>query len=130
MNVTRKAVDSGCGAADPAVRESVETIALMINLFAPYTAAEMWDILGHESNCALVEWRDADSSLLVADEITVAVQVDGKVRDRLVLPADVSEEDALALALDADRIKKSVGEREIVKTFVRLPRIISIATKG
>ena len=52
------------------------------------------------------------------------------MRDRLVLPADVSEEDALALALDADRIKKSVGEREIVKTFVRLPRIISIATKG
>ncbi len=130
VNVTRKAVDSGCGAADPAVRESVETIALMINLFAPYTAAEMWDILGHESNCALVEWREADSSLLVADEITIAVQVDGKVRDRLVLPADVSEEDALARALDADRIKKSVGEREIVKTFVRLPRIISIATKG
>src|SRR5699024_2367611 len=90
VNVTRKAIDSGCGVSDPAVRESAETIAMMLSLFAPYCAEDMWRLLGHEAGVALVEWPEADESLLVEASVKIAVQVDGKVRDVLELPADIS----------------------------------------
>ncbi|MBB4071349.1 leucine--tRNA ligase [Canibacter oris] len=129
VNVTRKAIDSGAGAADPAVRESVEVIALMLNLFAPYCAEDMWANLGHEPTVALATWPQADESLLVEDTVTVVVQVDGKVRDRLELAAAVSEEEATAAALASERVAQNLEGREIVKVIVRLPKIISIASK-
>ncbi|WP_372432818.1 leucine--tRNA ligase [Leucobacter chromiisoli] len=129
VNVTRKAVDSGCGAADPAVRESVEAIAVILSLFAPYTAEDMWAKLGHEPTVALVTWPEADPALLVEDEITLVVQVDGKVRDRLTLPASVSAEDAEAAARASAAVQRAVGDRAVVNVVVRVPKIVSIATK-
>ena len=130
VNVTRKAIDGTVGGADPAVRESAQTIAMMLSLFAPYCAEDMWAHLGHEATVALVEWPEADASLLVEQEIKVAVQVDGKVRDVLVLPANVSEEDAEAAARSSESVARSINEREVVRVIVRLPKIVSIATKG
>lgn len=129
VNVTRKAIDSGCGAADPAVRESAEAIAMILSIFAPYAAEDMWAKLGHEPTVALVEWPAADPSLLVEDEVTMVVQVDGKVRDRLTLPASVSEADAEAAARASAAVQRAVGEREIVNVVVRVPKIVSIVTR-
>ena len=129
VNVTRKAIDSGCGAADPAVRESAEAIAVILSLFAPYAAEEMWSMLGHEPTVALVEWPQADPALLVEDEITVVVQVGGKVRDRLVLAASATEEEALAAAYASDAVTRAIGEGTVVNEVVRLPKIVSIAVK-
>ncbi|PRI12253.1 leucine--tRNA ligase [Leucobacter massiliensis] len=129
VNVTRKAIDAGCGAADPAVRESAETIAMILSLFAPYTAEDMWAKLGHEPTVALAVWPEADPSLLVEDEVTMVVQVDGKVRDRLTLPASVSAEDAEAAARASAAVQRSIGEREIVNVVVRVPKIVSIVTR-
>lgn len=129
VNLTRKAIDSGVGAADPAVRESAEVIAMILSAFAPYTAEDMWAMLGHEPTVALVTWPKADEALLVAEEITVVVQVDGKVRDKIEMPADVGEDEATALALASDHVQRSIGGRDVVKTIVRLPRIISLVTR-
>ncbi|MBN9613860.1 MAG: class I tRNA ligase family protein, partial [Actinobacteria bacterium] len=129
VNVTRKAIDSGAGAADPAVRESAETIALILSLFAPYTAEDIWARLGHEPTVALVEWPAADPSLLVEDEVTMVVQVDGKVRDRLTLPASVSEAEAEAAARASAAVQRAIGDREIANVIVRVPKIVSIATR-
>ena len=129
VNVTRKAIDSGVGAADPAVRESAEAIAMILSLFAPYTAEDMWAILGHEPTVALQVWPAADPALLVESEITLVVQVDGKVRDRLTLPASVSEDAARAAALDSAAVLRAIGDREIANVIVRVPKIVSIATK-
>lgn len=129
VNVTRKAIDTGAGAGDPAVRESAEAIAMILSLFAPYTAEDMWARLGHEPTVALAEWPAADESLLVEDEVTMVVQVDGKVRDRLTLPASVSEDEARAAALDAAGVQRAIGDRQIVNVIVRVPKIVSIATK-
>ena len=126
VNVTRKAIDSGAGKADPAVRESAEAIAMILDLFAPYTAEDMWAALGHEPTVALVVWPEADPALLVEDEITVVVQVDGKVRAKLTLPADIAEADAEALALANADVLRSVGDRQVAKVIVRLPKIISV----
>ncbi|WP_449277464.1 leucine--tRNA ligase [Leucobacter sp. GX24907] len=129
VNVTRKAIDSGCGAADAAVRESAEAIAVILSLFAPYTAEDMWSKLGFEPTVALAQWPAADESLLVEDEITLVVQVNGKVRDRLTLPASTSEADARAQAQASEAVKRAIGDGTVTNVIVRLPKIVSIAVK-
>ena len=129
VNVTRKAIDSGVGVADPAVRESAEALTVILSLFAPYAAEDMWSKLGYEPSVALVEWPIADESLLVEDEVTMVVQVDGKVRDRLTLPASVSEAEAEAAARESTAVQRAIGDRQIVNVIVRVPKIVSIATK-
>ena len=102
---------------------------MILSLFAPYTAEDMWAKLGHEPTVALQVWPTADESLLVEDEVTMVVQVDGKVRERLTLRASVSEEDARAAALESASVQRAIGDRQIVNVIVRVPKIVSIATK-
>ena len=87
VNATRKAIDSGPGAADPAVREAAETVAVVLSLVAPYTAEEMWERLGHQPSVAKAGWPVADEALLVEESVTCVVQVQGKVRARLEVVA-------------------------------------------
>ncbi|MHC9043138.1 leucine--tRNA ligase [Microbacterium saperdae] len=130
VNITRKTIDGEAGAGDPAVREAAETVAVMLDLIAPHTAEEMWEILGHEPSVGLVTWRSADPALLVEDTITAVVQVGGKVRAQLEVPARIGEAELEALAMADERVIRSIGDREIVKVIVRAPKIVSIAVKG
>lgn len=130
VNVTRKTIDtSASGAADPAVREAAETVAVMLDLIAPHTAEEMWEALGHEPSVGLVTWRSADPVLLVEDSVTAVVQVGGKVRAQLEVPARIGEAELEALARADERVIRSIGDREIVKVVVRAPKIVSIVVK-
>ena len=90
VNAARKAIDTGPGAEDPAVREAAEAVAVMLSLVAPYTAEEMWARLGHEPSVARAGWPEVDPALLVEDTVTCVVQVAGKVRDRLEVPAGIA----------------------------------------
>ena len=93
----------GPGAADPAVREAAETLAVMLSLFAPYTAEEMWERLGHRPRWSRAGWPAADPALLVQESVTCVVQVDGKVRDRLeVSPDDQARTSWSELALASE----------------------------
>ncbi|WP_136040676.1 MULTISPECIES: leucine--tRNA ligase [unclassified Microbacterium] len=130
VNVTRKTIDGDAGAADPAVREASETIAVMLDLIAPHTAEEMWEMLGHEPSVGLVTWRSADPALLVEDTVTAVVQVGGKVRAQLEVSARIGESELEALARADERVIRSIGDREIVKVVVRAPKIVSIVVKG
>lgn len=130
VNVTRKTIDGAAGAADPAVREAAETIAVMLDLIAPHTAEEIWEILGHEPSVGLVTWRSADPALLVEDSVTAVVQVGGKVRAQLEVPARIGEAELEALARADERVIRSIGDREIIKVVVRAPKIVSIVVKG
>ena len=129
VNATRKAIDSGAGAADPAVREAAEGTAMILDLFAPHTAEEMWNALGYEPFVGLVPWRSADPTLLVEESVTAVVQIDGKVRGTLEVPAriDAAEHERLARA-DA-KVQRALGDREIVRAVVRPPKVVSFSTK-
>src|SRR5580704_5568666 len=84
VSATRRAIDTGpVGAADPAVREAAEVLAVLLSLFAPYTAEECWELLGNPPSVARAAWPAADPDLLAEDTVTCVVQVNGKVRDRL-----------------------------------------------
>ena len=87
VNATRKAIDSGCGPADPAVREAAEAVAILLSLVAPYTAEEMWERLGHQPSVARAGWPAVDEALLVEESVVAVVQVQGKVRARLDVAA-------------------------------------------
>jgi leucyl-tRNA synthetase len=130
VNATRKAIDSGPGPSDPAVREAVEVIAVALSLFAPYTAEDMWEQLGHEPTVALAGWRKADPALLVAESVTCVVQVDGKLRDRLTVDPKIAPDEVERLARDLASVRRAVGDREIVKVIVRAPRLVNVVTRG
>lgn len=130
VNATRKAIDSGAGAGDAAVREAAEVTAMILDLFAPYTAEDMWQRLGYEPTVANVVWRKADRALLVEESVTAIVQVDGKVRDRLEVSPKIGAEELEALARASAAVARSVGEREIVNVIVRAPKLVNIATRG
>ena len=126
VNVTRKAIDSGCGAADPAVREAVEAIAIMLSLTAPYTAEDMWSRLGHDPCVALAGWPEVDPSLLVQDTVTCVVQIAGKVKDRLEVSPDIDEDALRALALESDAVVRAIGDAGIKTVIVRAPKLVNI----
>jgi leucyl-tRNA synthetase len=128
-NAARKAMDGEPGPGDAAVREAVETIALALSLFAPYTAEEMWERLGYPPSVALYGWRKADPTLLVEDSVTAIVQVDGKVRERLSVSPKITAEDLERLATASDNVRRSVGARRIARVVVRAPKVVSIATE-
>lgn len=126
VNATRKAIDSGCGPEDPAVREAAETVAILLSLVAPYTAEEMWERLGHEPTVAQVAWPTVDEALLVEDAVTAVVQIQGKVRGRLEVSPDISEADLEAAALADPAVQKAIDGREVRKVIVRAPKLVNI----
>jgi leucyl-tRNA synthetase len=128
VNAVRKAIDSGPGGGDPAVREAVETVALGLSLFAPYTAEDMWERLGYEPSIANYGWRGADSSLLTEETVTAVVQVDGKVRDRIEVSPKIDGATLEATARELASVKRSIGDREVVTVVARAPRLVNFVT--
>jgi leucyl-tRNA synthetase len=124
----RRAIDAGPGPADPAVREAAETLAVLLSIFAPYTAEECWELLGHEPSVATAAWPSADPSLLVEELVTCVVQVDGKVRDRLEVPPGISEEELQAQALATAGVSRALAGREVRKVIVRAPRLVNVVS--
>ena len=120
VNATRKAIDTGAGPADPAVREAAEATAMILDLFAPHTAEEMWEILGYEPFVGLVPWRSADPTLLVEETVTAVVQIDGKVRATLEVPARIdARRSSRSSPAPTSASCASLGGREIVRAVVR-----------
>ena len=126
VNATRKAIDSGCGPADPAVREAAEAIAISLSLVAPFTAEEMWANLGHKPSVALAGWPDVDPALLEADSVVAILQVNGKIKDRIEVSPTISDADLEALAFANPEISSSISGQNIAKVIVRAPKLVNI----
>ena len=126
VNATRKAIDTGAGPADPAVREAAETVAVLLSLVAPYVAEEMWERLGHEPTVARVGWPEVDPALLVEESVTAVVQIQGKVRGRLEVAPDISDADLEALAMADPAVVRAIDGRPVRKVIVRAPKLVNI----
>jgi leucyl-tRNA synthetase len=138
VSATRKAIDSGPGAADPAVREAAEALAVMLSLFAPYTAEECWEALGGPGGAegptgipsvARTAWPAADPALLVQETVTCVVQVNGKVRDRLEVSPEITEDELRDLALATQGVARSVAGLQVQRVIVRPPRLVNIVAR-
>jgi leucyl-tRNA synthetase len=126
VNATRKAIDSGCGAADPAVREATEAIAIMLSLVAPFTSEEMWERLGHKPAIATAGWPVVDPALLVADEVEAVIQINGKIKDRMTVSPSISDADFEAAALALPSIVAELAGATPKKVIARAPKLVNI----
>ncbi len=126
VNVTRKAIDSGCGPADPAVREAAEAVAIMLSVVAPYTAEDMWSRLGHEPSVARATWPVVDPALLVQDSVTCVVQVAGKVKERLEVSPNIDAAELEKLALGSEAVVAALEGRGIRTVIVRPPKLVNV----
>ncbi|KRF15414.1 leucine--tRNA ligase [Nocardioides sp. Soil797] len=126
VNATRKAIDSGCGPEDPAVREAVEAVAILLSLVAPYTAEEMWERLGHRPTVARAGWPTIDEALLVEDSVVAVVQIQGKVKARIDVSPDVSAADLEAAAMADPTVEKALEGKTVRKVIVREPKLVNI----
>jgi leucyl-tRNA synthetase len=126
VNATRKAIDSGCGAADPAVREATEAIAIMLSLVAPFTSEEMWERLGHKPAVALAGWPAIDPALLVADEVEAVVQINGKIKERILVSPTITDAELEAQALAHPTIAQELAGASPKKVIARAPKLVNI----
>ena len=109
-----------------ATAELLEPLTIMLAPFAPHLAEELWQRLGHESTVTYAKFPEADPDYLVADTVTCVVQVKGKVRARLEVAPDISEEALEELALQSPNAVKALGGAGVRKTIVRAPKLVNI----
>jgi len=126
VNHTRKAIDSGCGSSDPAVREAGEAIAIALSLMAPYTAEEMWERLGHEPAVALAGWPTVNPALLEEDSVIAILQVNGKIVDRIEISPQATDNELEELAMKNEKLQVAIAGAQIKKSIVRAPKLVNI----
>jgi leucyl-tRNA synthetase len=111
---------------DATPRAVAEALVVMVAPIAPHLAEELWDRLGHEGTIAYEPFPEADPQYLVADEVTCVVQVAGKLRDKLQVPPDISEDALRELALAADGVQRALDGRAVRTVIVRAPKLVNV----
>lgn len=97
--------------------------------FAPHLCEEMWEQLGGEGLCSTAQWPDYDESKCVDDEIEIAVQVNGRVRDRFTVPADIEAADAIARAKELDKVKEFTDGMAFIKELYVPGKLVNLVVK-
>jgi leucyl-tRNA synthetase len=124
-NEIRRSLDAG----EP-VREAAERLTLLLAPFAPFLAEELWrEVLGHASSVHTERWPSFDPELIREEQVTMVVQVDGKVRDRIEVPADIGELEAVALAQASEKVVAFLDGREPARVIARPPKLVNFVTK-
>ena len=97
--------------------------------FAPHLCEEMWEQLGEDGLCSTAKWPDYDESKCVDDEIEIAVQVNGRVRDRFTVPADIEAADAIARAKELDKVKEFTDGMAFIKELYVPGKLVNLVVK-
>jgi leucyl-tRNA synthetase len=119
------------GGERPALmREAVETLVLLLGPFCPHITEELWSVLGHPESLFRSPWPQADAAALTREEITIVVQVDGRVRSRLTIESGAREERVTALALADDKVRPWLGSRRVARVVVVPGRLVNIVTSA
>jgi leucyl-tRNA synthetase len=111
------------------VREAIASLVLMLSPFAPHTAEELWCMLGYQDGLTTASWPSFDAEVAKAEEITVPVQVNGKVRGRLTVPAGTPDSELERLALADPAVKTHLAGKTVLKVVVANGRLVSIVVK-
>jgi leucyl-tRNA synthetase len=114
-----------------AVRETLEALVLMLAPFCPHVSEELWEALGHAGGLLKgdARWPAFDPALARRDEVEIAVQVNGKLRGRVNVSADASEDETRAAALTDERVRAWTEGKQIVKTVVVPGRLVNVVVR-
>ncbi len=108
-------------------RKLLEPFVLLLAPYAPHLAEELWEKLGHKQSLACAPWPKYDEALLKEDKVTVILQVNGKIRDRVEVPAQISPVDLEKLALANARIQEHLAGKQVKKVIVVPGKLVNIA---
>ena len=107
-------------------KAAVEKLVLILAPFAPHVAEELWEKLGHAESLAYESWPEYDENLIEEKEIELAVQVNGKIKDKIVVAADADEEQIKQQALSSEKVIAAIGDKEPRKIIVIKSRLVNI----
>ena len=125
-NAIRKTLDAGGSA-----REAAEAVVLMLAPMAPFLTEEIWrEVWGNAESVHREAWPAFDEDLAREETVTLVVQVDGKVRDALEVPADIPEEEAVELARSSEKVERALDGREVTRVVARPPKLVNLVTRG
>jgi leucyl-tRNA synthetase len=106
--------------------EAIETLLKLLAPIAPHVTEELWQGLGHDDSVHLQSWPQWDPELLIEESVTMVIQVNGKVRDRVEVAVDITEEAAIEAALAAERIQSWIEGKAVRKVIARPPKLVNI----
>lgn len=112
------------------LRSHYEALLKIIAPFAPHITEELWEMLGNKTSIHLEMWPIYDPAKTIAREMTIAVQVNGKVRDIVTVPADAPDEEINRTALERPLVAKWVGDQEIKKVIMVKGRLLNVVTSS
>jgi leucyl-tRNA synthetase len=113
----------------PLLAEVQRNLVLLLAPFAPYLAHELWEMLGEKTSLLRVAWPKYDATLAKEEEIEIPVQINGKLRSRIIVPADASEELVRERALADEKIKAAVAGKQIVKVIIVPGKLVNIVVR-
>jgi len=111
------------------VREAVDALIRMLAPFAPHTAEEMWELLGHDDGLTAAAWPEFNAEIARGDEIVIPVQVNGKVRGRVTVPADIADDDLQKVALADPGVQTHIAGKVVKKVVVAKGRLVSVVVQ-
>ncbi len=110
-------------------RAILEPFLLALHPFAPHIAEELWEKLGHSDTLACRPWPEFNEEYIQAETTEVVIQINGKLRYKLELPVNLSEEETKAAALEAERVKELIGGGKVVKVIVIPNKLVNIVVR-
>ncbi|GAB3061533.1 leucine--tRNA ligase [Salinicoccus sesuvii] len=107
-------------------RDYVEGFVKLLSPVAPHIAEELWETLGHSGTIAYSTWPNFDESKLVEDEVEIVIQVNGKVKEKMNVPAEASKEDLERIAIESNRVQEAIREKTVRKVIVVPGKLVNI----
>ena len=111
------------------LREALEALVLMLAPFTPHLSEELWEALGHSDGTVSAGWPTFDSAAAQADHIVIPVQVNGRVRGRLTVSADISEKELEESALQDELVKVHTAGKEIKRIIVVAGKLVNVVAR-
>jgi leucyl-tRNA synthetase, eubacterial and mitochondrial family len=111
------------------LKEAIDTLIVLLSPFSPHICEELWQICGHENSICHQAWPRYDEAALVQDEVEIAIQLSGKVRDRLTVPTGLSKEELEKMALGQPKIQDLISGKTVVKVVVVPGKLVNIVVK-
>lgn len=111
------------------LKQAIETILKLLNPIIPHICEELWQILGNAASLLHEPWPNYDESELIDDEITIVIQVNSKLRSKLEVPANISQEEIERLALADEKIQSYLAGKQILKKIVVPNKLVNIVVK-
>ncbi|MFA7077957.1 MAG: class I tRNA ligase family protein, partial [Syntrophomonas sp.] len=111
------------------LKEAVDTLIVLLSPFSPHMCEELWQVCGHKESIYRQSWPRYDKAALIQDEVEIAIQLSGKVRERITVPTGISKEDLEKLALAQPKVQELISGKNIVKIIVVPGKLVNIVAR-